>query len=59
VETLDAQAVRRFFRWLKDQGLNDNGPAHLPARTADVVQLPSPAESDRPIAAAILSRDPA
>ncbi len=25
VETLDAQAVRRFFRWLKDQGPSDNG----------------------------------
>lgn len=24
-ETLDAQAVRQFFRWLKDQGLSDNG----------------------------------
>lgn len=24
-EALDAQAVRQFFRWLKDQGLSDNG----------------------------------
>ena len=24
-ETLDVQAVRQFFRWLKDQGLSDNG----------------------------------
>jgi len=24
-ETLDAHAVRQFFRWLKDQGLSDNG----------------------------------
>src|SRR3989304_2506527 len=24
-EALDAQAVREFFRWLKDQGLSDNG----------------------------------
>ncbi|MGH2372786.1 MAG: site-specific integrase [bacterium] len=38
-EALDAHAVRQFFRWLKDQGLSDNG-AHVPARAADVVQLP-------------------
>lgn len=25
MEALDAQAVRQFFRWLKDQGLSDNG----------------------------------